>query len=80
MLSRAPEFSLAELKVGEALIISATSATSATSTAAAPALGNRNDNATRVAITILAGVEPLLKTAERGSVGGNWNFEINEVQ
>lgn len=67
ILSRAPEFKLAELKRGEALIISATEG---------------DANGVRVAITILAGVEPLLRAAstDRGPVGGNWNFEINEVQ
>lgn len=63
MLSRSPGFALADLKKGDALIISSTAGTNS---------GPWN------AITIVAGVEPLLTAAEaRGPLGGNWNFNIN---
>ena len=63
MLSRSPDFALTELKKGDALIISSTAGTNGD-------LWN--------AITIVAGVEPLLTAAEaRGPLGGNWNFNIN---
>ena len=63
MLSRSPEFTLAELKKGDALIISSTA-------------GTNSDPWN--AITIVAGVEPLLTAAEaRGPLGGNLSFDIN---
>ena len=67
VLARAPDFPLAELKPGEALIISCATG---------------EDDAPWNAISILAGVEPLLtaRRQERGPVGGTWNFDINVVQ
>jgi hypothetical protein len=63
MLSRSPEFTLAELKKGDALIISSTA-------------GTNSDPWN--AITVVAGVEPLLTAAEaRGPLGGSLSFDIN---
>jgi hypothetical protein len=63
MLEHMPAFTLQELKKGDALIIS----------------GTKGAEPTRVtAITLLAGVEPLLTAAPQGArqLGGEWNFEV----
>ncbi len=60
MLERMPVLTLAELKPGDAIILSATRS-------AQPA--------EVTAITLLAGVEPLLTSGE-SSITGMWNFEI----
>ncbi len=63
MLSRSPSFALSDLKKGDALIISSTAGT---------------NNGPWNAITIVAGVEPLLTAAEaRGPLGGRLSFDIN---
>jgi hypothetical protein len=62
MLERMPALNLADLKAGDALIISATK-------------GAEPDKIT--AITLLAGVEPILTSAPKGRQGmvlGNWNL------
>ncbi len=62
MIERMPPLSLAELKAGDALIISST-------------VGAEPDKIT--AITLLAGVEPILTSAPKGRQGmvlGNWNL------
>ena len=62
MIERMPPLSLAELKAGDALIISST-------------VGAESDKIT--AITLLAGVEPILTSAPKGRQGmvlGNWNL------
>ncbi len=62
MIERMPPLSLAELKAGDALIISST-------------VGAESDKIT--AITLLAGVEPILTSAPTGRQGmvlGNWNL------
>jgi hypothetical protein len=62
MLERMPALDLAELKAGDALIISSTK-------------GAEPDKIT--AITLLAGVEPILTSAPKGRQGmilGNWNL------
>ena len=68
MLERAPAITLAELKQGDAIIISST-------TGAQPG---------RVtAITVVAGVEPILTAApqgERGQLGGAWTFDMGLPQ
>ena len=64
MLERMPALSLAELKPGDALIVSSTQ-------------GADRSNAT--AITLIAGVEPFLRAAPRtaGQVNlGAWSFDI----
>lgn len=64
MLERLPTFTLAELKPGDALIISST---------------NGADRASATAITMVAGVEPFLAAAPRsaGAVNlGAWSFDI----
>ena len=62
MIERMPALNLAELKAGDALIISST-------------VGAEADKIT--AITLLAGVEPILTSAPKGRQGmvlGNWNL------
>jgi hypothetical protein len=64
MMERLPKVDLAELKPGDALIISST---------------NGSDRSNLTAITIVAGVEPFLASAPRsaGAVNlGSWNFDI----
>ena len=64
MLERAPAFTLAELQAGEPLIISTTARTGAN-------VAN--------AITVLSGVEPILRAAPTGAgvnLGG-WSLEMN---
>ena len=69
MLERMPTFQLAELKPGDAIIVSSTAASGA---------GTLN------AITILSGVEPLLTAASPTQVNrqlsGSWNLDINMAQ
>src|SRR6185436_9001184 len=68
MLERLPALSLAELKAGDALIISST----------APA-----GSARLSAITLLAGVEPILTAAPRsaGQINlGSWSLDMNMPQ
>ena len=64
VLQRAPRFSLEELKPGEPLIVSSTT--------------GEGDTAIR-AITVVAGVEPLLAAAPGGlgPLGGPWSMSIN---
>lgn len=64
MLERLPQINVAELKPGDAIIISST---------------NGADRSNLMAITIVAGVEPVLASAPRsaGAVDlGSWNFDI----
>ena len=64
MLERLPQTTVAELKAGDAIIISST---------------NGADRSNLMAITIVAGVEPILASAPRsaGAVNlGSWNFDI----
>lgn len=67
MLERMPAVTLTELKPGDAVIVAST-------------IGPDPSRVT--AITLLAGVEPLLtaprQAGDRGP-GGNWNFDINMV-
>ena len=65
MLERMPAVTLAELKKGDALVISS----------------SRGNNPAEVtALTLLAGVEPLLSAAPRMAGGnvnaGSWNLDI----
>src|SRR5579885_457801 len=61
MLERMPAFTLAELKPGDALVVSSTAGAQPTQV---------------TAITVVAGVEPLLTASPQGGrqVGGAWNF------
>ena len=61
-----PAFTISELKPGDAVIVAST-------------VGS--DPARVTAITLLAGVEPLLTRAagDNRPVGGSWNFDINIV-
>ena len=61
MLERMPAFTLAELKAGDALILSSTRGA---------------DPSTVTAITVVYGVEPLLTAAPERQIGGMWNFDI----
>jgi hypothetical protein len=64
MLERLPKVELAELKAGDALVISST---------------NGADRNNLTAITIVAGVEPFLAAAPKSSGAvdlGSWNFDI----
>ncbi len=61
MLERMPALNIADLKSGDAIILSATKGA---------------DAARATAITVVAGVEPLLTAAPERSVGTSWNFEI----
>ncbi|MCL5742951.1 MAG: hypothetical protein M1541_03345 [Acidobacteria bacterium] len=66
LLERMPALSLSELKQGDAVIISSTAGA---------------DPSRVTAITLVAGVEPLLTAAPRGSqVGGMWNFDMGLPQ
>ena len=68
MLERLPPVNVADLKAGDALIISST---------------NGADRSNLMAITIVAGVEPFLATAPRsaGVVNlGAWSFDIGAPQ
>ena len=67
VLQRAPRFSLEELKPGEPLIVSSTT--------------GEGDTAIR-AITVVAGVEPLLAASPGGlgPLGGAWSMSINVPQ
>ena len=67
MLERMPATTLADLKQGDAVIISSTTGA---------------DPSRVTAITLVAGVEPLLTAAPRGGgqVGGMWNFDIGLPQ
>jgi len=65
MLEASPPLNLAELKEGDAVVISGTSG---------------DDPAKLTAITVLAGVEPLLKPPSRGARApdiGSWNLDLN---
>jgi len=65
MIERLPALSLAELKPGEALILSCT---------------NSEDPSRVTAITLLAGVEPLLRASSRSGRSfdlGSWNLDLN---
>ena len=67
MLERMPQIKLADLKVGDAVMLSSTSGT---------------DGARVTAINLLAGVEPLLTAAPKGGqdIFGQWNFDIGLPQ
>jgi transcription antitermination factor NusG len=66
MLERMPAFNISELKPGDAVIVASTAG---------------SDPARVTAITLLAGVEPLLTrpAGDNRPVGGAWNFDINIV-
>ncbi len=76
MLESAPQFTLAELKRGEALIVTFTggNSTSENSTGEGPVASAEGSLPTAVAI--LAGVEPLLRAAPQAAArfGGMWEF------
>ncbi len=61
MMERVPAITLAELKPGDALIISGTGG---------------SDSGVTLAITVMAGVEPLLTASPTGQsvLNGSWNF------
>lgn len=63
MLERLPALSVADLKVGDAIMLSA---------------GDGADPSRATAINLLAGVEPLLTAAPQGGqqIFGSWNFDI----
>jgi Cu/Ag efflux protein CusF len=65
ILERAPSITLADLKVGDAVMISSSSG---------------GDASKITAITLVAGVEPLLtaptKPGQQQAPGGSWNFEM----
>lgn len=61
MLERMPAVTLAELKSGDAVIVSSTVGT---------------DPQKVTAIALVAGVEPLLAGGSQGPLGGAWNFDI----
>jgi hypothetical protein len=61
LLERMPAFNIAELKPGDALILSST----------------RGADPSRVtAITVVSGVEPILTAAPERQIGGMWNFDV----
>jgi hypothetical protein len=64
ILEKLPAFSVADLKPGDALIISCT---------------NSSDGSRVTAITILAGVEPILRSSSKGGRPdlGSWNLDLN---
>jgi len=66
MLERMPQIKLADLKVGDAVMLSST-------------IGN---GTSVTAINLLAGVEPLLTAAPKGGqdIFGQWNFDIGLPQ
>ena len=76
MLESAPQFTLAELKRGEALIVTLTggNSTSENSTGEGPVASAEGSLPTAVAI--LAGVKPLLRAAPQAAArfGGMWEF------
>ncbi len=82
MLESAPQFTLAELKRGEALIVTLTggNSTSENSTGEGPAASAEGSPPT--AVTILAGVEPLLRDAPQAAerFGGMWEFSAGGAQ
>ena len=64
MIERQPTIELADLKPGDALIIASTAGA---------------DPGKITAITLLAGVEPILTSAPKGRQGmvlGNWNLDM----
>jgi hypothetical protein len=63
MLEHMPALTLADLKVGDAIMLSGT---------------NGADPTRVMAINLLAGVEPLLTAAPQGGqqIFGSWNFDI----
>jgi Cu/Ag efflux protein CusF len=69
ILERAPSITLADLKVGDAVMVSSSSS---------------GDLATITAITLVAGVEPLLtaptKPGQQQAPVGSWNFEMSIPQ
>jgi len=68
VLERTPVIPLSELKPGEAIIISSTTGA---------------DPGRVTAITLVAGVEPMLTAApagERGQLGGAWTFDMGLPQ
>ena len=71
MLESAPQFTLAELKRGEALIVTLTGGNSTGEGPVASAEGSLP-----TAVAILAGVEPLLRAAPQAAArfGGMWEF------
>jgi hypothetical protein len=65
MLDRMPALALAELKAGDALIIASTAG---------------SDSGQVTAITLLAGVEPILTATPAGNrqvMMGSWNLDMN---
>jgi Cu/Ag efflux protein CusF len=65
LIERLPHLSVADIKAGDAVIIS---------------FANSEDVSRVTAITLLAGVEPLLKTSTRGGQSvnlGSWNLDLN---
>lgn len=67
MIERLPALQLSELKTGDAIVVASTAGA---------------DPTRATAITVLAGVEPLLtapRQQEGRAVGGQWNFDINIV-
>ena len=65
LIEKLPQLNLADLKPGDAVIIS---------------FANSEDASRVTAITLLAGVEPLLKTSTRGGQPinlGSWNLDLN---
>ena len=82
MLESAPQFTLAELKRGEALIVNITggNSTSENSTGEGPAASAEGSLPT--AVTILAGVEPLLRAAPQAAerFGGMWEFSTSGAE
>jgi hypothetical protein len=63
MIERMPQLAVAELKAGDAIVVSST---------------NGADPSRLTAITLVAGVEPLLSSDPLGGqqIGGAWNFDI----
>ena len=82
MLESAPKFTLAELKRGDALIVNITggNVTGGNSTSEEPAASAEGNPPT--AVTILAGVEPLLRAAPQAAerFGGMWEFSTGGAQ
>jgi Cu/Ag efflux protein CusF len=65
LIEKLPQLNLADLKPGDTVIIS---------------FANSEDASRVTAITLLAGVEPLLKTSTRGGQSvnlGSWNLDLN---
>lgn len=61
MIEGLPQITLADLKAGDALVISAVAG---------------NDASQVTAITVVAGVEPIITAPSKGgsAISGNWNF------